>query len=151
MTDEKPKLSISLTRFAYTPDGTFGEFNLNGSTYYTVERPWLDNKPNVSCIPEQDYICRPSRFYRGGYDTWEVTGVPGRSRILIHIANTMRDVKGCIGLGNDLGYVNGLWAVTRSKNTFEEFMKELKEVNEFKLRIRQINGAKQQIVTYRPA
>ena len=26
---------------------------------WTVERPWLDNQPNISCIPEDTYYMRP--------------------------------------------------------------------------------------------
>src|SRR5690606_33732276 len=64
----------------------------------------------------------PSVFYRGGYKCYEITEVPNRTRVLIHIANTPNDVEGCIGLGYKLGYVKNSWAVTNSKQAFDNFM-----------------------------
>jgi len=111
-----------LGRFCYSPMGTFGRLNLGEFTLYTVERPWLDNRPSISCIPEGTYRCEPRRYNRGGYDTVEVLGVPGRSHILFHRGNTMHDVEGCIALGNRLGSLGGLWAVLESREALEAFL-----------------------------
>lgn len=43
-------ISVLLTRFAYSPYGTFGKLLLPEFECYTVERPWLDNKPGRSLI-----------------------------------------------------------------------------------------------------
>ena len=92
---------------------------------HTVERPWANNAPNISCIPEGTYTLKSRRFYRGGYDTWEVTNVPGRSLILIHKGNTAEHVEGCIALGTRRGVVGGRWAVTHSKQAFEKFLEHV--------------------------
>ncbi|MEN8821963.1 MAG: DUF5675 family protein [Abyssibacter sp.] len=115
-------LRCELVRFAYTPHGVFGRLVLPDFECFTVERPWEGNAPRVSCIPEGIYALEPSRFHRGGYDCYEVVGVPGRSMIKVHRGNTMHDLLGCIAPGQGLGYVRGCWAVTRSKVAFESFM-----------------------------
>jgi hypothetical protein len=116
----------TLERFAYTPNGTFGSLILpSGNTLYTVERPWRNNEPRISCIPEGVYPCQPRKYYRGGYEAIEVVDVPDRSYILIHKGNTMDDLAGCIAPGVNLGYVNNLWAVTNSREAFAQVMDEL--------------------------
>ncbi len=112
---------IFLERFAYSTMGTFGRLIMEGFGCFTVERPWLDNIPRESCIPEGAYRIAPRRFNRGGYDAFEILDVPGRSLILFHRGNTMNDVIGCVALGRSLGYVEGLWAVTHSRETFADF------------------------------
>lgn len=115
---------LTLERFAYTPMGTFGKIVVDGAVLYTVERPWLNNAPSVSCIPEGTYKCKPRRYFRGGYDAAEVTGVPNRSYILFHKGNTMMDSAGCILVCSSLGCLNGLWAGLGSKQAFAVFMDE---------------------------
>ena len=120
------EIGVTLNRFAHTPVGVFGELILpSGRTLFTVERPWLNNKPTVSCIPEGTYPCQPRKYYRGGYEAIEVLDVPDRSYILIHRGNTMDDLAGCIAPGMDLGYVNKKWAVTNSREAFAYVMDEL--------------------------
>lgn len=121
-----------LERFAYTPLGTFGRLFAPEFFVWTVERPWANNAPRESCIPEGEYALAPRRFNRGGYNTWEVTGVPNRSLILVHKANTMNDLLGCIGVGRRLGALADRddsipldWAVLDSAGAFEEFMRAM--------------------------
>ena len=87
-------------------DGTFGSLECGEFSCSTVERPWLNNEHNVSCIPEGIYMCKISASTTNkaaGMDTaYEVVGVPGRELIKIHVANWPRDVLGCIGLGKTL-------------------------------------------------
>ena len=114
---------ITLERFAYTPVGTFGRFTLPEFQCYSVERPWRNNAPRESCIPEGQYKLIKGRFHRGNYDCYELQSVPGRSLIKIHRGNTMEDVVGCIALGSHLGFIHGLWAVTSSVKTYNDFMR----------------------------
>lgn len=114
---------VNLTRFAYTKLGAFGKLYIDDAFIgYTVERPWLNNKPYESCIPEGAYKMVPSRYNRGGYDAYEVLNVPDRTHIKLHVGNTMADVVGCVGMGNELGYIDHKWAVLNSKATFTRFM-----------------------------
>lgn len=114
---------VTLERFAYTPMGTFGKLTFNGFECYTVEKPWKDNKPEVSCIPEDLYA---ANLYesptKGRGIVWQLKKVPNRTFIQIHRGNTQMDVVGCIALGKELGYIDGMWAVTNSRQAFAEFM-----------------------------
>ena len=102
----------------YSPEGTAGTLSYNGSTLYTVERPWIDNSPNISCIPEGIY---PVEKYSSDKfpDVWEVKDVAGRTYILFHVANKPSDVEGCIGVGLSSGRRNPLW-VERSRSALDE-------------------------------
>ncbi len=117
-------MNLILTRFCYADFGTFGEFSLpDGMTLATVERPWLNNTPSQSCIPVGEYLCKPRRYNRGGYDAVEVTDVPGRSYILFHIGNFISNSKGCILVNSYLQGDSrlGLRGVS-SKTAFNSFM-----------------------------
>ena len=110
-----------LERFAYTPIGTFGVLMVPSFRCYTVECPWQNNEPWVSCIPIGDYPLVRTTYHAGGYETLEVCNVPKRSEIKIHKGNTHMDVQGCIALGAGLGFVNNLWAVIDSTGAFNSF------------------------------
>lgn len=131
----------TLTRDEKSDDGVFGTFE----KWQTVEEESLGNKPNVSCIPAGTYRCKRTWYKGGGYETFEVMMVPGRSRILFHVANTEEDVQGCIGFGmkrghlerkdEDSGKVVKKRAVLASTPAFKEFMEFFKGVNEWTLEI----------------
>lgn len=133
---------ITLQRFYGPGDmGTFGILRLPEFECFTVERPWRGNSPNVSCIPEGEYQLIPSRYLRGGYDTYEIVKVPDRTAIKIHVGNTMLNVLGCIALGSALGWVESplksgyRWGVVSSKTAFDEFMERMRGVEEATIRI----------------
>lgn len=62
-----------------------------------LERPWLNNEHNVSCIPEGIYIVRknPPKESRP-YTYFRFDHVEGRNNILIHRGNEPGDSKGCL-------------------------------------------------------
>lgn len=140
---------IVLERFAYSPDGTFGKLHMpSGEDFYTVERPWLQNKAYVSCIPEGVYSLGlrysptvKSTSLKEFEEGWEVEGVPERTYIMLHPGNWPIDFKGCIGLG--YGYKtmtdrageprNG---VTYSREAFREFMGIMDSSSTWTLEIR---------------
>ena len=129
-------VSFQLHRFADTPFGVFGRLEgTNGFDCYTIERPWLTNTPKVSCIPAGLYPLTRRFFNKGGYEALEVGSVVARNDILIHVANTMNDVEGCIGVGSMLGFVNSMWAVVNSKATFTRLMEGLPVDEELELRV----------------
>lgn len=118
-----------MVRFGSTPDGTFGTLSVGGQSWYTVERPWVQNKPSISCIPAGTYPLVLGMFYSGDgpggrpdYPAYEVQGVPGRSLIKIHKANRAIQLAGCIAPGKFLGCESGHWAVLDSTTAFKEFM-----------------------------
>jgi hypothetical protein len=124
---------VKLERFMYSDMGTFGVLSINNTPVcLTVERPWLDNQPNISCIPEGFYKLGlrdsgiVSRTTKGRHERgYEVRDVPGRTYIMIHIANSMSDLKGCIGVGKRFGWMTNKLGVTTSAITFDEVMTAL--------------------------
>jgi hypothetical protein len=100
---------IEITRFALLPDRTLGKAVYGEHVFWTIEKPWKDNQPFISCIPEGYYRLGRRNSPRFGPNVWEVLEVPNRTHILLHVANTADDVVGCIGFGSsvwaDLGGV----------------------------------------------
>lgn len=121
MADASDTPVLTLTRWAHTEHGTLGRIG----RWYTLEDRWLDNRHGVSAIPTGEYLCRLDRYHKGGYPAYEVTGVPGRSRILIHAGNTDADTEGCILIGRRLGVLSGRIAVLESRVALAEFMAEM--------------------------
>lgn len=141
-------MTLRLLRTERIVDGVFGELTLAGrEPFYTVEDDWRDNARGASCIPAGDYVLRRTIYHRHGYEAFEVTGVPGRSRILIHPANTEEDVEGCIGLGLRRGVLvvpdeddpahplKEKRAVVASREAFRRFMEAMRDLDEAYLKI----------------
>jgi hypothetical protein len=79
---------------------TFGELFIEGVHFcFTLERPWLNDEPDVSCIPIGTYEVRYLWSDKFGKLMPHVMDVPGRSGILFHKLNWVRQSEGCIGLG----------------------------------------------------
>lgn len=113
---------FTLVRKDTSDQGTFGIFSGEGLMFYSAELPWRDNAPRISCIPTGRYICRPYSSLKFP-NVYEVTGVPGRSAILIHTGNhagdtrkgLLSDVLGCILIGLSPSELAGQAAVTSSR------------------------------------
>lgn len=98
-------LPLRLTRSENTSDGVFGRLALpNGKMLFTMEDDAGDYGKGF-CIPPGEYFLRRSIYHKHQLETFEVCDVPGRSRILVHPANTENDVEGCIGVGMRRGWV----------------------------------------------
>lgn len=110
---------MKLTRFVKNSEVTLGRLDFAGKHFFTVERPWLDNKPNVSCIPDGNYKVKRVDSPKFGDDMWEIINVADRTHILIHVANSPHNVKGCVGLGQSI-YPN-LRGVGSSRLAITEF------------------------------
>jgi len=100
----------------------------------TLELPWLDNSKQISCIPAGTYQVRKHNSPTFG-KVFHVTGVPGRSEILIHKGNFNKDTKGCILVGKDFIDINtdGTTDITQSGATLEKMLMYLPD--EFTLKI----------------
>ena len=121
----------------YFNDATIGVLRIEGKDnpiWFTIERPDLNNQNNISCIPECTYKVAPYSSDKFP-DVWEVKDVPNRTKILIHQANWASDVKGCIGVGESLGYINKK-AVTNSKKTIQAIKNTIGYPSEFELVVR---------------
>ena len=89
-------MKLELIR-TYYPDGTNGELLLNGDRLCsTIELPWKNNEPKVSCIPEGEYELK-KRYSKKFGEHFILVNVPERSYILLHPANdALKELKGCI-------------------------------------------------------
>lgn len=129
--------TILLQRLPGTINGTFGVLIRDDGFPWltTVERPWDGNKENVSCIPAGTYTARKIMSPKRKYNVFEIQSVPGRTAIEMHIANTMNDVEGCIGIGKSFGEVGVFPEVMFSTVAFQVFMEYLNGDDSFTLRI----------------
>jgi hypothetical protein len=143
-------VTVTLTRRAYLDTGTFGVLRVEpaGFKCLTVERPWRNNERNISCIPIGRYPLTLGTFYHGNddpaddYPAYEVLDVPGRSLIKIHVANTMDDLAGCIGVGSQWGWLRHKMAVLHSRNTYREFMDAMAGIAHAQLVIQNYEGGR---------
>ena len=94
-------------------------------TCCTLELPWLDNRRNISCIPEGEYtVLRRAGHEKRKYTHFHVQDVPGRSWILIHTGNFNFHVQGCILVGKYHSDLNkdGLLDVVESTATLKKMV-----------------------------
>jgi len=123
---------IRLDRTSTGPDGTFGTLTGLDFDYNTCERPWVDlngdglGDPQKSCITPGTYKCEWRESPKYGW-CYEVTGVVGRSHILIHPANWSHQLLGCIALGKGRGVLNGKPAITQSRDAIKEFHNHMRQ------------------------
>lgn len=132
---------LRLVRFARTKDGVLGRLG----RWCILEEEDFSNQRNISCIPPGTYLCKRRRYHRGGYETFEVTNVPNRTAILIHIGNTEEATEGCLLIGQtfgrlqvkdeDTGKAETKIAVLSSGVAFRAFMQSMVGVEEFNLEI----------------
>lgn len=133
---------LVLKRISFTKHGTFGVLTYTSPgglipICLTLEDPWLDNMPNISCIPSGLYICRRTESPKFG-EVYEVTNVVGRVGVLFHKGNTMHDTQGCILLGATYENTNFM-GIARSQEGYGHFWALVNPVNEFKLEIHNPN------------
>jgi len=107
-------MEITLQRLWFTGNSTCGELSVEGRIGpYTLELPVKDGLPG-SAIPPGRYKIElaPSPKFLSVRDTWvegyakrmpHITGIPGRSLIMIHWGNQPENTDGCIlvGLSHD--------------------------------------------------
>lgn len=147
---------MTLTRSTGDGDRTLGNLQLwrevgdkqiPVASFVTIERPWIENPagvgglPRQSCVPPGSYTVIPhhSSNFPNTYALvnrdlgvyYQPGDIPadqkwGRSAILMHVGNRVRDVIGCIGVGKDHGQLGGEPAVLRSTLAMRELDELLK-------------------------
>jgi len=106
---------MKLVRYYSGDDCTLGVLTGDDGFYlFTLENPWKDNQPNISCIPAGTYNVVP---YSGTkyQNVWKLENVEGREAILIHWGNTEKNTEGCILVGANVGMLGGEKAVLSSR------------------------------------
>ena len=118
---------LKIQRFCYSDKGTFSNMSMGGIHWYGVEKPWRDNQPYISCIPEGIYYAeRYESPTEGRGIVWQFNHVPGRTHIQIHKGNWESDVVGCIAPGKRLGSlpkkgeIVAEWCVLESSKAMQE-------------------------------
>jgi hypothetical protein len=127
--------NFTLTRKYRTNEATLGTvFDRNNQEICkTLENPWLDNRVNISCIPEGIYEVRADNSGRFRY--WQILNVSGRSGVEIHQGNKECDTQGCILFGKKWGFIGNELAVLNSKPTLNHLKKYKILPNHFRLQI----------------
>jgi Family of unknown function (DUF5675) len=93
---KKGRMELTILR-TYQENGTNGELLMDGVRQcFTIELPWRDNVPILSCIPEGRYKLA-KRYSKKYKDHLILLNVPDRSFILLHPANdALKELAGCI-------------------------------------------------------
>lgn len=110
-------MNLTLQRTLQTIDCTTGTIDIGGARLFTLELPWLDatgfpgGDPQKSCVPAGVYDLvlhntpkHPKTFALVNRELWVIhepdASMPNaRVACLIHVANFVRELLGCIGIG----------------------------------------------------
>lgn len=130
----------------YLPTETLGSmYDVKGNLICkTMELPWLNNQRDdpktksneASCIPEGSYlVMKQAPSFGRSYGYFRFKNVPGRgynyvaeaSTILIHRITYVKDLLGCIGVGEMFKDLNGdnVPDMVGSSKTLEKMYREL--------------------------
>lgn len=130
---------VTLTRQKSLETCTVGTLHIQTTNLVwrckTLELPWLNNKPQISCIPAGKYVCRRVKSSKFG-ETFQVCDVPGRVGILFHTGNSApKDTRGCVllGVGCEISGNNAYLLASRA--AMKTFMQMLEGVETFDLEI----------------
>lgn len=119
---------VVVKRVAKLLEGCFGVMLHSGAPFaVTLEHSYEDNEPKIAAGV---YLCKASRYFKGGYDTFEII-VPGHTRILYHKANLERDLDGCVGIGESFSLLEGSLSIAQSGDGFAEFMRRVGHLDSF--------------------
>lgn len=115
--------TVTIKRTSDNGIETLGTLTFGSFTCSTLERPWLNNQHNISCIPKGTYHATVQPFH--STHMYELSPTAPRTGIFMHPANYVTDLLGCIALGINPSDINhdGQIDVTSSVNTVAEFMK----------------------------
>jgi hypothetical protein len=122
---QNSNVHLTLLRISQSEQGTFGVLRDGAIPFaVTLEEPWRDNQPTISCIPLGRYTCKRVESPKFG-GTFEVTNVPGRTHILFHKGNTTDDTHGCILVAEEFAGTNATPMIASSKRGYDELMAKL--------------------------
>ncbi len=103
-------LEITLKRTDQNNKRTMGELFVNGEKFSdTLELPWKDNEIGKSCVPPGRYPLKVRSSKRFPISLILENTSP-REFILIHPANDVSELRGCIALGDRNG--SQVWSST---------------------------------------
>lgn len=116
-----PDITLNTLSF---DDCTLGRLFIKGKSFFTLELPWKDNKPSISCIPPGIYKFKKRFSPNKQMLVIELEGVEGRTYIQIHIGNRTAQIEGCILPGTGIKDYNddGIPDVVGSVEAFNKIM-----------------------------
>jgi hypothetical protein len=133
-------VQLLLQRYNYSDTETEGRLWVNDDEHiFTLERPWIDGMPGgmpfESCVPDGEYELIPHTRQNGDqvyalrnpdcgvyYTDQERNGRDGRYLILIHSANWVEQVVGCIAPGLVRTIAENKRMVRSSRNAMKKIM-----------------------------
>ena len=124
-------MNLTLERLVSDEAVTLGKLRGDGWMLCTLENPWIDNEPYISCIPFGTYTCKRVDSPRFG-NTFQIMEVADRSHILFHWGNYEKDTMGCVLLGIDSNWKSMIYS---SRKGFGQFIKHMEKVRVFELSI----------------
>lgn len=155
-------MDVELVRLGYLPTATLGLWRIGGAQFETIERPWVPDpdgpggQAQQSCIPDGRYVLRPWDSPKFGavylFEAPELgvyaTAVPagqryGRTHVLLHAANEVRELLGCVAPGMRAGIVDGKHWVYESRRALERISELLGRVDVHSVTIRATAGTRE--------
>jgi hypothetical protein len=138
---ETDETAVYISRYPSDNQGTHGMIRTpSGLELHTLELPWRDNSPNISCIPPGEYTVAPhtSSFFG---KCFSIFPVPGRTHIRIHAGNWAgdkslyyrSDTEGCILVGESVGHLYEQRALFRSRIALNRLLSDLDGARSHKL------------------
>ena len=136
------KRTLMIIRVKTDVEGTAGMLYTRGFSCFTLELPWYDNVPFISCVPQgQYYAYTDDSFHIGGLPVIKLINVPNRTGILIHVANYAGDtdagykseVKGCIAVGYGYDDDEKQRMVYDSRGAMEALLEVVKDIDLFEV------------------
>ena len=112
-------MDIHLHR-TYFKESTNGALFIQNSFFgFCIELPWLNNRRNISCIPEGTYILKARYSQKFGHHLI-LEKVKNRTLILIHPANdALKELRGCIA---PVTCLSGIGKGTSSRNVLNKLV-----------------------------
>ena len=123
-------MRFPLKRFYQDERQTLGTLMVGAAALFTIELPWRNSQPSLSCIPEGRY--RMTIVDVDGEKRIRLDGAmirAERTLINIEVSNYAAELAGCIGLG--LGVCvrgdipQGIYMITNSAKAYEIFSGEI--------------------------
>lgn len=127
-------MDLALVRLAYLPTATLGLLRIGAEQFETIERPWVPDpdgpggEAQQSCIPDGRFVLRPWQSPKFGpvylfeapdlgvYATERPAGAKyGRTHCLLHAANQVSELLGCVAPGMRAGIQDGKHWVFESR------------------------------------
>ena len=121
---------LTISRNPSTDEGTTGDAVFPGWNGFSIELPWRDNAPDISCIPPGVYTATLVFSTKFNRHVYLLQNVPGRTACELHIGNWAgdtslgykSDVEGCTVFGTALGSLAGQTAVLNSETALNSLL-----------------------------